>query len=219
MSNFPQIKYRYWPAVGRGVGIRVLLEGAGVPYERQNHDGQMPDPALFAVPAVCIGGEWISQTNNIMESLGAAFNMGVPENASARARMTSLTCYDLQCEVFSHVTGNSARSWAACKGFLEGRAFKYLDVIEKQFRLFPGLLFNGDAETYPDYTFVGAYMAVSLWMGEKGANHMKEYMQVSCPNLTAVLNKIMEKPKVKAFEAEHAGEALGPENAGKAWNE
>ena len=219
MSGFPEIKYRYWPAIGRGIGVRVLLEGAGVQYERQNHDGQMPDPACFAVPAVSIGGEWISQTSNIMESLGVALNMGVPDSANARARMTLLTCYDLQCEVFSHVTGNSGRSWAEAKGFLEGRAFKYLDVIEKQFGLFPGLLFMGDAESYPDYALLGAYMAVSLWMGEKGANHMKEYMMASCPNLTSVLNKLLEKPKLKAFEAEHAGEALGPQNAGKPWNE
>ena len=142
MSGFPEIKFRYWPAVGRAVGIRTLLEGAGCPYERQHHDGQLPDPALFAVPAVCIGGEWISQTTNCLESLGVALKLDVPAAASARARMTTQTCYDLQCEVFAHVDGNSGRSWAACKGFMDGRAFKYLDVIEKQFNLFPGARFG-----------------------------------------------------------------------------
>ena len=105
----------------------------------------MPDPACFAVPAVCIGGEWISETTNIMESLGSVLKLDVPAAASPRARMSAQTSYDLQCEVFGHVDGNSGRSWAACKGFMDGRAFKYLDVIEKQFNLFPGSFFHGDA--------------------------------------------------------------------------
>ena len=218
MSGFPEIKYRYWPAIGRGVSIRAILEGTGVPYERQYHDGQMPDPSCFAVPAVCIGGEWISETTNIMESLGSVLKLDVPAAASPRARMSAQTSYDLQCEVFDHVAGNSGRSWAACKGFMDGRAFKYLDVIENQFNLFPGSFFHGDAETYVDYSLMGTYLSVSLWMGEKGATYMKEYMKTSCPKLSAVVTKLLEKPKLKTFEAEHAGENLGPKNAGDAWN-
>jgi hypothetical protein len=55
-------------------------------------------------------------------------------------------------------------------------------------------------------------------MGEKGATYMKEYMKTSCPTLSAVVTKLLEKPKLKTFEAEHAGENLGPKNAGDAWN-
>ncbi len=89
--------FRYWPVLGRGLSVMLMLEDSGAPYVFEPHDGTPPHPTVVAVPALKMDGEWISQTLCIMQCLGEKLNYGKPKRSRIYLLEQTLNnIYDIQ---------------------------------------------------------------------------------------------------------------------------
>jgi len=205
------MKYRlyYWAEIqGRGDFIRLALEDAGAEYVDvlRNSDRYSMPKSVFALPYLIAGKRVISQTPNILLSLGPRLRLA-PRAEAGRlwVHQLQLTIADWLVEVHDvhHPIGSGlyyeeqkreAKRRAA--DFLATRLPKYLGYFEEVLRRARGQYLLGRSCSYADlslfqmvagmrYAFPVAYGAVE-----------RRY-----PRITGVHDRVAARPGVAAYLA------------------
>lgn len=197
----------YWPALGRSIGVRLLLEDSGKPFDRVNYAGGQIHPSVVAVPAVCIDGTYVSQTMAIMEVLSDTYGYVVPEKAYNKALQTTLNIYDIFGEAVDK-RGSSIKTEEAAKAFVNTRARAFFAAVEAGYKTFPGPLFYEDRPSMADFQLLGTVTVLSYLFGEGVVGSM---VAEAAPTAQEALRVMRARPNIAAFfSSGFKGESIMP---------
>ena len=191
-----KLALRYWPALGRSTSINIMLADSGQEYDRQNHDGSKFAAGCFAVPAVRVHGQWISQTMACMMALGDEFGCMPPKRAHNKYYTALLNAYDAQSEMFDGRMKHKGKSAAEAQGFFGSRIASFLSTVEENYQEYRGPFWHGERPCSVDYV-MASFTILSRHM--YGKDYVDGIMAEKAPTATSAALQVLERPNVKAW--------------------
>ena len=189
-----KLALRYWPALGRSTSISIMLADSGQEYDRENHDGSKVAAGVFAVPAVRIHGQWISQTMGCMMALGDEFGCMPPKRTHNKYYTALLNAYDAQSEAFDNRM--KLKTAAEAQGFFSERIGNFLKTIEENYTEYRGPYWHGETPCSVDYV-VASFVILTRHM--YGKEFVDGVMAEKSPTAAAAAQQVLARPNVKAW--------------------
>ena len=194
-----KITYLYWPPVGRGFGLRYMLEASGVGYNRDifSYGEEMPCPQSFAVPAVKHENEWLSQSMVILPFTAELVGYNPPPE---KLYVCLRAMHNINDWISENLDARSKiKTKTAAKEQVSGERFhQWLHTIEATFAKSQktaarGPYFLGDTPTFVDFELAGKLQLCECMYGSIG-DQLAKY-----PKITAARDAVVAMAGVRRF--------------------
>ncbi len=188
----------YWPGfTGRAEPAILLLEDLGEPYTIETDvadrisalDDKEP---VFACPLLIDENTVLSQTSVIVEYLANKHGRHVAPGDAILAAQFGYNLADIWRETYEGRRDND-------QSYLDERFPRWLDVMEHSFQGDQAWFFSNDHPTWVDYLALNIVTLATYCWGERAVRQMRER-----PKLAAWTERMMQRPKIKAYFANAA---------------
>jgi len=199
----------YWPAVGRTLGPRLILEDASIPYKRTMWMGQgeLP-PTVVATPCIVVDGEAISQTMAIMEVVADHAGVRPPSSQDDKSRQTMLNLHDIDEQAINKRNTDKAMTMEDCAEFTNSRVKQFMVAVEAAYGAQSGPYFCGSRVTMVDFQLASTILKLNTVLG---AVNVMKMLKTSAPSLVVAFNGMMARPNIRKWvDGGFSGEPLSP---------